>query len=116
MAMSKFRITPSLGPDLLQVVRTGEVWYNSPPEATPQLGSTCQGNDGRSYIWLEASGAITVGSGDTETQLAAPTTTNFVVGSGTGGFYLVVTANNFGGANLAAGDRFWAAKGTAPLA
>lgn len=109
-----FRITPSLGPDLTTVVKDGEVWYNGNDVATPQLGSSVRGSDGRDYIWLEASGAITVGA--TETQLAAPTVSNFIVGTGTGGFYLNVTTGNYTGGNLAAGDCFWAAKGTAPLA
>lgn len=110
-----FRTTPSLGPELYTVVKKDQVWYNGGNVATPELGNTEIGSDGRFYIWVEASGAITVGSGTTETQLEAPTVSDYVIGAGSGGFYLAVTGDTYDG-TIAAGDRFYAAKGTAPVA
>lgn len=112
-----FRTTPSLGPELTTVVKKDQVWYNGNNVATPELGNTEIGSDGRFYIWVEASGAISLAS--TEVQLEAPTVTDYIIGTGSGGFYTAVTTANVvpaGTTALAAGDRFWAAKGTAPVA
>lgn len=118
-----FRITPSFGPDLYQVVKKDQVYYEGPGRgasgtgqtASPQTGTTAHGSDGGEFIWVEASGAITVGATATQvtlTQANGKTT----AAAGTGGFYTAVTTTNYNGGNLAAGDHFWARKGTTPLA
>lgn len=118
-----FRVTPSFGPDLYQVIKKDKVFYEGPGRgasgagqvASPQTGVTCAGSDGREYIWVEASGAITVGSSETQvtlTQANGKTT----AAAGAGGFYVPVTTPSYTGGNIAAGDHFWAAKGTTPLA
>ncbi len=107
MVDTPFRITPNLGPDLTQVVKDGQEWYG--PGPSPQLGMTCMGSDGRLRMWVKASG--TIASGDAPGTQVAITVTgydNVTAATDTGGWYSVPSVA------MALGDRFWAAKGTAP--
>lgn len=118
-----FRTNPSLGPNITQVVKNDQVWYEGAGRlasgagqvGSPQLGDTCTGDNGREYIWVEASGAITVAaSPGTQVSLTVTGQDNITAAAGAGGFYAPHTGYYTG--TIAAGDRFWAAKGTAPLA
>jgi hypothetical protein len=116
MTSPRFRTNPSLGPNLAQVVRDGASYYDH--HASPQTGDTSQGDDGRLYMWVEASGAITVGASGSGTQVALTvngpgTDPRVTAATGSGGWYGPTNASGVTG-NLAAGDRFWAVKGTAP--
>lgn len=119
---SPFRTNPSLGPNLHQVVTKGDAWYEAPVHtyastapnlASPQLGDISFGDDGRERMWVEASGAITAASSP-GTQVAITVTgpDNITAATGSGGWY--APPSSIYGSNLAAGDRFWATKGTAP--
>lgn len=117
-----FRTNTSLGPNLDQVVKKDNVWYEGAGRAagglgqigSPQLGDLSRGSDGRDYVWVEATAAITVGAAP-GTQVTAPASPNFTVAAGTGGFYLGPNTVNYKG-TIAAGDRFWVAKGNTVLA
>jgi hypothetical protein len=105
---SPFRTNPSLGPNLHQVVRSGKVWYDGAKQiASPQLGDWSVGDDGHSYIWVEASGAISAAAAPgTQVTITEPAMT---AAAGSGGFY--APNNTVMTTALAAGDRFWARKG-----
>lgn len=121
---SPFRMNPSLGPNLSQVVKNDQVWYEGAGKgasgagqvASPQTGDTAFGDDGREYVFVEASGTIAVAASP-GTQLALTVNAStadprVTAASGSGGFYAPHTG--FYSGTLVAGDRFWAAKGTAP--
>lgn len=116
-----FRTNPSLGPNIEQVVTADDVWYEGPGRGaagagqvgSPQLGDTCFGDDGRLRMWVEASGTIADASAP-GTQVAITVTgeDNVTAATGSGGWYAPPTTVY--GTDILAGDRFWAAKGTAP--
>lgn len=111
---SPFRTNPSLGPNLFQVVTAGDSWYDN-GEGSPQLGDTAVGDDGREYIWVQASGTIAdAAAPGTQVALTVTAPDNITAATGAGGFYAPSTANY--GTDILVGDRFWAAKGTTPLA
>jgi len=111
-----FRTTPQLGPDLFQVVRANQVWYDGAKQiASPQLGVTETGDDGFTYMWVQATGAIAAAAapGTQVTLTLTPGGANYATAaSGAGGWYAPNSTNV--PTALAAGDRFWARKGTAP--
>lgn len=106
---SPFRMNPSLGPNLWQVVRSGQVYYDGAKQiASPQLGDRATGDDGFDYVWVQASGAIAAAAAPgTQVSIALPALT---AATGAGGFYAPNSTNM--PTALAAGDRFWARKGT----
>lgn len=106
---SPFRTTPQLGPNLWQVVRAGQVWYDGAKQiASPQLGVAETGDDGHTYVWVQATGAIAAAaSPGTQVTITEPAMT---AAAGAGGFYAPNSTNM--PTALAAGDRFWARKGT----
>lgn len=121
-ATSPFRTNPSLGPNLSQVVKNDQVWYEGAGRGaagagqvgSPQLGDRSVGDDGRDYIWVEASGTITVAaSPGTQVTLTVTAPDNITAAAGSGGFYAPHTG--FYAGTIVAGDRFWAAKGTTPV-
>jgi len=109
---SPFRMNPSLGPDLFQVVRSGQSWYDK--LASPQPGDTAFGDDGFEYIWAQATGAIAAAAAPgTQVSLTLATTEPRVTAAaGAGGWY--APTNAVMTVALAAGDRAWFRKGTAP--
>lgn len=121
---SPFRTNPSLGPNLSQVVKNDQAWYDGAGRGagginqamSPQTGDTSWGDDGRLYMWVEASGAITVaaspGTQVTLTVNAVGSDPRITAAAGAGGWYAPSTAYYSG--TIALGDRFWAVKGTAP--
>lgn len=124
MTTSPFRMNPSLGPNLHQVVKSDQAWYEGAGRGaagagqamSPQTGDTAFGDDGREYMWVEASGSITVAaSPGTQVALtvnAAGSDPRVTAAAGAGGWYAPHTGYYTG--TLVAGDRFWVAKGTAP--
>lgn len=124
MTTTPFRTNPNLGPNLSQVVKKDAVWYAGAGRSangtgqisSPQTGDVSWGDDGREYMWVEASGAITVaaspGTQLTLTDNGVGTSPRFTVAAGAGGWYAPHTG--FYSGTLASGDRFWAAKGTTP--
>jgi hypothetical protein len=118
---SPFRTNPSLGPNLHQVVKDDKAWYDGAGRLaggtgqamSPQTGDTSLGDDGRLYMWVEASGAIAVaGAPGTPIILTVAGVGNdprVTAASGAGGWYAPTTVFYTG--TIAAGDRFWAAKG-----
>lgn len=121
---SPFRVTPNLGPNLWQVVKDNQAWYEGAGTGaagagqamSPQTGVTAFGDDGREYMWVEASGTITVaaspGTQVSVTVNASTADPRVTVATGAGGWYAPHTGYYTG--TLVAGDRFWVAKGTAP--
>lgn len=107
-----FRTTPQLGPDVEQVV-TAASGSSYDRVGSPQLGTTCMGSDGRLRMWVKASGTITKATAP-GTQLAITVTgaDNVTAAAGSGGWY--APPSTVYNADLLAGDRFWATKGTAP--
>jgi len=124
MVDTPFRTTPSLGPELTQVLPAaqGSAWYDMPVDtyastapviASPQEGDTCYGTDGRLYMWVRASGTIAdAASPGTQIAITVTAYNNVTAATGAGGWYAPPTA--IYGTDLLAGDHFWAAKGTAP--
>lgn len=124
MTTSPFRMGVALGPNLSQVVKNDQVWYEGPGRlaagagqaGSPQTGDTTVGDDGRSYMWVEAASTIVVaaypGTQVALTVNAAGTDPRVTAASGSGGWYAPHTGYYTG--TLVVGDRFWAAKGTAP--
>lgn len=111
MVDTPFRITPSLGPDLTQVAVAAEA--GTPLYDSPQLGTVVEGSDGRRYIRVEASGTITDASAPgTQVSLTVTAYDDVTAAGGSGGWYAPPTSVY--GTDLLEGDRFWAAKGTAP--
>lgn len=111
---SPFRMNPSLGPNLWQVVRANQVWYDGKQLATPQAGDTAFGDDGFEYMWVQATGAIAAAAapGTQVSITLAATEPRATAATGAGGWY--APTNAVMTTALAAGDRFWARKGTAP--
>lgn len=118
---SPFRMNPSLGPNLNQVVKKDQVWYEGAGRGaagagqigSPQVGDTAFGDNGREYIFVEASASITVASSPgTQVALTVNGPDDITAAAGSGGFYAPHTG--FYSGTIVAGDRFWAAKGTAP--
>lgn len=109
-----FRTTPQLGPDLFQVVRSGQVWYDGAKQiASPETGTIEFGNDGFEYMWVQATGAIAAAAAPgTQVTLTLGGTPYGTAAAGAGGWYAPNSTNV--PTALAAGDRFWARKGTAP--
>lgn len=116
-----FRTTPQLGPDLFQVVRANQVWYEGAGRlagglgqiGSPQLGVTEMGNDGFEYMWVQASGAIAAAAAPgTQVTLTLTGPDNVTAATGAGGWYAPNSTNV--PTALASGDRFWARKGTTP--
>lgn len=124
MVTVPFRTSPQLGPNIWQVIpaTAGGAWYDTqldthdgtpPVMASPQLGTTCFGSDGRERMWVEASDTIADASGNgTQITLTVTAYDNVTAATGSGGWYAPPTATY--GTDLLAGDRFWATKGTAP--
>lgn len=106
---SPFRTNPNLGPNLWQVVRSGQVYYDGAKQiASPNLGDTSMGDDGHLYVWVQASGAIAAAAAPgTQVTITEPAMT---AAAGAGGFY--APNNTVMTTALASGDRFWARKGT----
>lgn len=122
MPTSPFRMNPSLGPNLWQVVKNDQVWYEGAGRGaagagqvgSPQAGDTAFGDDGFEYMWVEATGAIAAAAAP-GTQVALTlnaTEPRATAATGAGGWYAPTSAVM--STALAAGDRFWARKGTAP--
>lgn len=124
MVATPFRTSPALGPELTQVIpgATGSAWYDMPVDtyastapkiASPQLGTVEVGSDGRPYMWVKASGAITAAAAPgTQVAITVGGYNNVTAAAGSGGWY--APPSTVYASNLAAGDCFWAAKGTAP--
>lgn len=107
MVDTPFRITPNLGPDLTQVVKAGEEWYG--PGPSPQLGVVTHGSDGRTYMWVEASGTIASATAPgTQVIVTVNGYDDVTVAAGSGGWYSLPDVA------IEEGDRYWVAKGTAP--
>lgn len=108
---SPFRVNHNLGPNLHQVVKANNVWYEGAEQiGSPQLGDVSQGDDGRSYVWVEASGTITVAaSPGTQLALTYAGPDDVKAAAGAEGYYAPHTGYYTG--TIAIGDRFWAAKG-----
>lgn len=106
---SPFRTNSSLGPNLWQVVRSGQVWYDGAKQiASPQLGDTSKGDDGHDYVFVRATGAIAAAAAPgTQVTITEPAMT---AAAGAGGFY--APNNTVMTTALAAGDCFWARRGT----
>jgi hypothetical protein len=118
MTTSPFRVNHNLGPDLFQVVKANNVWYEGAGReagglgqvGSPQLGDVAFGDDGRQYVWTEASATITVAaSPGTQVELTYAGPDDVTAAAGTGGFYAPHTGYYDG--TIVAGDRFWAAQG-----
>jgi hypothetical protein len=124
MVTTPFRTTPQLGPNLTQVLLAadGTAWYDMPVDTyetdppvlgSPQLGTTCQGTDGRTYMWVEASGTIAdAAAPGTQVSVTVTAYDDVTVATGAGGWY--APDNTMISTDLLEGDRFWVAKGTAP--
>lgn len=122
--ISPFRTSPSLGPDLNQVVKSDLAWYDGAGRSaagagqamSPVTGDLAFGDDGRTYMWVESTGTIVVaaspGTQVSVTVNAATADPRVTVDTGSGGWYAPHTG--FYSGTLVAGDRFWVAKGTAP--
>lgn len=109
---SPFRMTPSLGPNLSQVVRASQnngVWYDGSKQiVSPQLGDSAHGDDGHYYVFVRATGAIAAAAAPgTQVTITEPAMT---AAAGAGGFY--APNNTVMTTALAAGDCFWARRGT----
>jgi hypothetical protein len=124
MTTSPYRMNPSLGPDLHQVVTSDDAWYEGAGRGaagagqamSPQTGDQANGDDGRLYMWVEASGTIAdaaaPGTQVSITDNGVAADPRFTAASGAGGWYAPPTTVY--GTDILAGDRFWAAKGTVP--
>lgn len=112
--VSPFRVNHNLGPNLHQVVKANQVWYEGAEQiGSPQLGDVSQGDDGRPYVYVEASDTIAmVASPGTQLALTYTAPDNVTAEAGSEGFYAPHTGYYDG--TIVAGDRFWAAQG-APL-
>lgn len=120
---SPMRTSPTLGPNLSQVVKKDNAWYDGAGRSaggagqpmSPVTGDTCWGDDGREYMWVQASATITVaaspGTQVSITDNGAAADPRMTVAAGSGGWYAPHTG--FYSGTLASGDRFWVAKGTA---
>ena len=83
-----FRITPSLGPDVEQVI-TAPAFYDGGNVTSPsyQLGSVVRGSDGGEYYWVTASADISA-TNTTGTEVDMTFATHSVATkAGAGGFW-----------------------------
>lgn len=83
-----FRITPSLGPDVEQVI-TAPAFYDGGNVTSPsyQLGSVVRGSDGGEYYWVQASADIAA-TPTTGTEVDMTFSTHSVATkAGAGGFW-----------------------------
>jgi hypothetical protein len=115
--VTPYRTTPSLGPDLWQVVHASGVWYDGSKQIpSPSTGDVEFGDDGREYMWVQASAAVPViAAPGTQLTLTVNTTDpRMTVAPGSGGWYAPNSAAYTSGVPIAAGDRFWACKGLTP--
>ena len=105
---SPFRVNHNLGPNLHQVVKANNVWYEGLPQiGTPQLGDVSQGDDGGRYIWVEASGTIAVAAAPGTAIIVTFTGPDDVTAAAGAGDYTAPSSAYYDG-TIAAGDRFWA--------
>lgn len=125
MAVKAYRITPSLGPDLMTVVKKDRAWYDPAGKSaagagqamTPQTGTTVEGSDGRRWMWVQVGTQISADATN-ETEVAVTDAgigadPRYTIAGGSGGWYVMSKADNGGIGTLAVGDRLWIAKGTA---
>lgn len=112
-ATEPFRMNPSLGPNLHQVVRASSnngVWYDTRNIVSPQIGDTAWGSDGYKYIFVRSTGAIaTAAAPGTQVTLTGDGQST-TAAAGAGGFY--APPNTVMTTAIASGDCFWARKGT----
>lgn len=102
-----FRITPSLGPDLEQVVTSGQVWYDVPTRVSHKVGAKVVGDDGHVYVFVQASAAIAAAAAPgTQVSITEPAMT---AAAGAGGFYAPNSTVLPGGVPI--GSYFWARNG-----
>lgn len=112
MTTSPFRTNSNLGPDLHQVVVADNVWYEGAEQiGSPQLGDVSFGDDGKKYVWVEASGTIAAANPGTEVTITVTGPDDVTAATGAGGFR--APSSTVYATALAAGDRFWAGE-TAP--
>lgn len=105
--VSPFRVNHNLGPNLHQVVKANQVWYEGAEQiGSPQLGDVSQGDDGGRYIWVEATGAIAVASPATAVIVAFTGPDNVTAATGAGDY--TAPSSDYYEGTIAAGDRFWA--------
>lgn len=98
---SPFRTTPQLGPNLLQVVSNGSVWFDPKNIVSPKVGTKEDGDDGHAYVFVQASATIAAAaSPGTQVTITEPAMT---AAAGAGGFYAPI-------AGVANGAYFWARK------
>lgn len=127
MTTSPFRMNPSLGPDLHQVVLNDQAWYEGAGRGaagagqamSPQTGDKAEGDDGRDWMYVEVAGGTITPHATNETQgtltvNAAGSDPRVTVAVGSGGWYIMPQSKNGGVASLPNGTRIWVAKGTAP--
>lgn len=98
---SPFRTTPQLGPNFLQVLPNGNVWYDPKNLPSPKVGTRETGDDGHEYLFVQASSAIAAAaSPGTAVTITEPA---FTAASGAGGFNAPI-------AGVPSGGYFWARK------
>jgi len=96
-----FPATPQLGPNLLQVVPNGSVWYDPKNIPSPKVGTKEDGDDGHAYVFVQASAAIAAAaSPGTAVAITEPA---FTAAPGAGGFTAPI-------AGVPANGYFWARK------
>lgn len=100
---SPFRTTPQLGPNLLQVIPAGSVWYDPKNIVSPKVGDKEDGDDSHAYVFVQASATIAAAaSPGTAVTITEPAMT---AATGAGGFTAPI-------AGVANGAYFWARKST----
>lgn len=104
---SPFRTTPQLGPNLWQVLKpsTGGVWYDDDGSTvSPKLGTVETGDDGHTYVLVQASGTITAAAAPgTAIVVTEPA---FTAAAGAGAF--TAPPSTVYSVNIVSGDVFWA--------
>lgn len=107
--VSPFRVNHNLGPNLHQVVKANQVWYEGAEQVgSPQLGDVSQGDDGGRYVWVEASGTIAVAAAPgTAVTVTVNGPDDVTAASGGDGGYRAPSTAFYDG-TIAIGDRFWA--------
>jgi Flp pilus assembly secretin CpaC len=103
---SPFRMNPSLGPNLSQVVKAGNVWYDGGKNiVSPQMGDWAVGDDGHTYRFVKASAAITAAiNNGTQLTITEPA---FTAAAGAGSTFYAAN-NTAAPIALGVGDCFWA--------
>jgi hypothetical protein len=100
---SPFRTTPQLGPNFLQVLPNGSVWYDPKNIPSPKVGTKEDGDDGHAYVFVQASAVIAAAaSPGTQVTITEPAMT---AATGAGGFYAPAVG-------VPSGGYFWARKAT----